>query len=112
MRIAGFYQEFWSPAFGVPTGAVTEFLAASPYQDADRITAYLRSGYEMISAMGITRDLLGSGEQFAGGDSLFTDGEWLWRGDTWHYVCLHHMRLPEEFLARVRDDDYVIPAVE
>ncbi|SDL36809.1 hypothetical protein SAMN05421806_1314 [Streptomyces indicus] len=112
MNIGGFYQEFWSSAFGVLTGAVTDFVAKAPYEDSEKIMAYLRSGYEMISTMGMTRDVLGSDQQFAGGDSLISDGEWLCRGDTWHYVRLHNMQLPEEFLAHVREVGYIMPAVE
>ncbi|MGW9022699.1 hypothetical protein ACWGQ5_00375 [Streptomyces sp. NPDC055722] len=112
MKIAGFFEELWTPSFGTPAGAARDFVADTAYEDADKIMSYLRAGHEIISTMGMAADALGSGEQFVGGDSLFTDGEWLWRGDLWHYVRLHHVTLPDEFLQRVRTHGYEVPEVE
>lgn len=60
--------------------------------------------------MGSSGDVLGSGETVLGGDSVFSDGDWFWRGDLWFYVRKHNVRLPDQFLALVRERQYLMPA--
>ena len=110
MKIADFFQEFWPQSFGLPTGSLKDFLAASPYQDAQKITEYLLAGHDIYSVMGSSEDALGSGKTILGGDSIYTGCEWLWRGDLWFYVRTHHVKLPEEFLTQIRESDYAVPA--
>ncbi|MFF4081034.1 hypothetical protein ACFYZN_16760 [Streptomyces sp. NPDC001777] len=110
MQIADFFQELWPPSFGTPRGSVRDFLAPNPYEDAKRITEYLIGGHEVFSILGSSTDVLGTGKTTLGGDSIFSDGEWIWRGDLWFYVRTHHVELPEEFLARIRQHDYLVPA--
>lgn len=110
MQIADFFQELWPPSFGKPVGSVRDFLAPTPYEDAKKITEYLLAGHELFSVMGSSEDVLGSGKTVLGGDSIFTDGEWLWRGDLWFYVWTHQVKLPDEFLTRMRENDYLVPA--
>ncbi|GGV02369.1 hypothetical protein [Streptomyces spectabilis] len=112
MQIADHFEELWSPSFGRPRGSVREFLASAAYPEQGDIARYLQAGHEIISVMGASPDVLGSGERIVGGDSLYTDGEWLWRGDLWFYVRSHYVRLPEEFLIRMRDCGYCMPDVQ
>ncbi|MGW2316305.1 hypothetical protein [Streptomyces sp. NPDC001680] len=112
MKIAGFFQELWTPAFGARIGSIHGFLASAPYDDEGKIIEYLRSGHEIFSVMGAAADVLDPDREFLSGDSLLTDGEWLWRADLWRYVHLHHVLLPDEFLRRIRDNAYSVPAVE
>ncbi|PJE98247.1 hypothetical protein CUT44_08235 [Streptomyces carminius] len=52
--------------------------------------------------MGVTEDVLGSRETVLGGGSVYTDGEWIWRGDLGFYLLRYHLRLPDEFTEKVR----------
>ncbi|MFF1501156.1 hypothetical protein ACFVZR_15015 [Streptomyces sp. NPDC058316] len=110
MQIADFFQELWAPSFGTPRGSVRDFLAPAPYEDAQQITEYLLGGHRIFSVMGSSEDVLGSGKTMLGGDSTFSDGDWIWRADLWFYVRTHRVELPEEFLARIRQHDYLVPA--
>ncbi|MFE7621519.1 hypothetical protein [Streptomyces sp. NPDC057496] len=87
-----------------------DFLVPNPYEDAERITEYLLGGHEVFSVMGSSEDVLGSGRTVLGGDSVLSDGEWIWRGDLWFYVRIHHVELPMEFLVRIRQHDHLVPA--
>lgn len=109
VRFAGFFRELWPSSFGTPPGSLRDFLAPEAYEDAGRIAEYLRGGHEIFSVMGASTDVLGSGRTVLGGDSLFSDGEWIWRGDLWFYVRTHHVELPDDFLARIRKNQYVVP---
>ncbi len=112
MLIADHFKELWSPKFGPPRGSVSEFLGPCGYADQDDIASYLRAGHEILSVMGSSQDALEPEGQILGGDSIYTDGDWLWRGDLWHYVRAHHIQLPEAFLARIRERGYSMPNVE
>jgi hypothetical protein len=110
MKIADHFQELWAPSFGATRGSVRDFLAESAYADEQEIAQYLLAGHDLFSVMGSSEDVLGSGETIMGGDSIYSNGEWVWRGDLWFYVRTHHVQLPDEFLARIRGFDYVMPA--
>ncbi|MFJ6016686.1 hypothetical protein [Streptomyces sp. NPDC092952] len=109
MMIVDFFQELWPPSFGTPRGSIHDFLAPEPYEDAERIAQYLRRGHEIFSVMGTSEDVLGSGHTVLGGDSILSDGKWIWRGDLWFYVRTHHVELPAEFLAHVRENNHLVP---
>ncbi|MFF8504034.1 hypothetical protein ACF07L_25760 [Streptomyces anulatus] len=110
MKIAGFFEEFWPPAFGTRDGSVREYTTPSRHEDAKKITEYLLAGHELFSVMGSSKDVLGSGKSILGGDSIYSDGEWIWRGDLWFYVWTHNVRLPKEFISLMRQNGYAMPA--
>ncbi|WP_340559008.1 hypothetical protein [Streptomyces sp. GSL17-111] len=111
MKILGLYKEFWSEKAGVSERSVREDVRGAPSAEAEKVHAYLRDGYVLLATMGATQDVLGSDESILGGDSLYTDGTWVWRGDLRFYVRRYHLALPEEFLDSVRESAYVVPPV-
>ncbi|WP_329460912.1 hypothetical protein [Streptomyces sp. NBC_01431] len=111
MKVLGFYSELW-PSSPDATSSIRSFMADAPQPNESEIASYLRGGHMLFASMGVVDDVLGSGENIMGGGSMFTDGEWVWRGDLWFYVSRHHAVLPEEFRARAESLGYVVPAVE
>ncbi|MEV4877217.1 hypothetical protein [Streptomyces cyaneofuscatus] len=109
MEIAGFFEELWPPSFGAPIGRVRDFVASTRHEDEGEIVEYLLSGYELFSVMGSSADVLGSGKTVLGGDSIFSDGRWIWRGDLWFYVLAYNIRLPSEFLTHMRRNQHLMP---
>ncbi|SOE12109.1 hypothetical protein SAMN06272775_3093 [Streptomyces sp. 2323.1] len=112
MKILGHYEELWLERAGTPDGKLQDFTREKGQPDEDRIVQYLRAGEELFSAMGTVGDILGSDERILGGDSVFTDGEWIWRGDLWFYLSRYHLRLPDEFLTRARENGYALPVLD
>lgn len=112
MRILGFHEEFWPVGAGVPDGSIREFLAEDPGVLEEETVDYLRKGNEIFASMGVTEDVLGSGETILGGGSIYTDGEWIWRGDLGFYLLKYHLRLPGDFVEKVRTATSDILAVE
>ncbi|MFF3518677.1 hypothetical protein [Streptomyces sp. NPDC002573] len=112
MKILGFYAELWDERAGTPDGPVRDFVREAPEPDEQRILAYLKAGHEILSVMGKSDDVLGSGEQILGGDSLFTDGAWVWRGDLRFYLHGYHVALPVEFLQSIRATNYARPHLQ
>ncbi|MFJ8968391.1 hypothetical protein ACIRJ3_05770 [Streptomyces anulatus] len=109
MHIVGFFEELWPPSPGAPVGSVHDFTSSIPYEDSREIIKYLLAGHDLFSVMGSSRDVLGSDETVLGGDSIFSDGDWIWRGDLCFYMRKYNVRLPDAFLAHVRDNKYLMP---
>ncbi|WP_405190937.1 hypothetical protein OG473_26255 [Streptomyces anulatus] len=110
MKIAGFFEELWPPSFGAPVGSLLDSVSSEVYEDSKEIAKYLLSGHDLFSVMGSSGDVLGSGETVLGGDSIFSDGDWVWRGDLCFYMRKYNVRLPDTFLAHVREKQYLVPA--
>ncbi|MGW7091492.1 hypothetical protein [Streptomyces sp. NPDC054874] len=110
MHIAGFFEELWPHPFGTSVGSLHNFVSSEPYEDSKEIAKYLLSGHDLFSVMGSSGDVLGSGETVLGGDSIFSDGDWIWRGDLCFYMRKYNVRLPDLFLAHVREKQYLVTA--
>ncbi|MEU8972642.1 hypothetical protein AB0D11_25795 [Streptomyces monashensis] len=111
MQILGCCSELW-PSGPEATSSIRSFVAGVPQPNESEIASYLRSGHVLFASMGVVDDVLGSGENIMGGGSLFTDGEWVWRGDLWFYVSRYHVVLPDDFRAKVDSLGYDVPSVE
>lgn len=111
MQILGCCSELW-PSSPEATSSIRSFVAGVPQPNESEIASYLRSGHVLFASMGVVDDVLGSGENIMGGGSLFTDGEWVWRGDLWFYVSRYHVVLPDDFRAKVDSLGYDVPSVE
>ncbi len=81
-----------------------------PHPEEARILAYLRSGTGLIAVACTAHDLL-NGEPI-GAPDVFTDGDWCWSAELPYYVERYHIQLPEEFVERMRDNEWKPPKVE
>ncbi|CAM5525352.1 hypothetical protein SXANM310S_00323 [Streptomyces xanthochromogenes] len=112
MKVLGFYQELWPKSAGSPDGSIRDFVCETPEFDESDIARYLGTAHEILVFMGSVKDVLGSDKRVLGGDNILTDGEWVWRADLEFYLRNYHVALPAEFLAKVRESRYTVPAVE
>ncbi|MYR89603.1 hypothetical protein GTY41_33000 [Streptomyces sp. SID685] len=111
MKVLGFYSELW-PSSPEAASSIRSFVADTAQPNESEIASYLRNGHVLFASMGVVDDVLGSGENIMGGGSLYTDGEWVWRGDLWFYVSRHHVVLPDDFRSKAESLDYAVPSVE
>ena len=95
-----------------PVQSIADHLGAGPLEDAGQVTEYLDNGYVLIDMMDVERDVLDPEQQILSGSSILTDGEWLWRQDLSYYVRRHHVSLPPEFLAVIRERHHTMPTVD
>jgi hypothetical protein len=112
----GFYQEFSdqvdpsaSASASVSIPSLRDAVRAAGERDEDRIVACLESSTEIYSVMGAERDVIAGDTWIPGAGSLVTDGTWLWPAELAHYVRRHHVALPADFAASIRDNGYVSP---
>lgn len=79
-------------------------------QVTDWIAAYLRSGqtYRQYLGYSFCRFACGTDDRLMGDRSL-TDGIWVWPEGLVHYVVEHAIELPQEFLATMEENLWVVP---
>ncbi|MFD0884583.1 hypothetical protein ACFQ08_08455 [Streptosporangium algeriense] len=111
MRILGFYEELWPARAEGSLGTIRDFVRDIPEPDEENVIRYLVGGHELFSVMGVNKDVLGSDYEILAGDSIMSDGEWVWRKGLWFYLSRYHVELPEDFLEKVRSCGYEVPSV-
>jgi hypothetical protein len=78
--------------------------------DRDAIVAYLRAGRTFIPWRGHSYCRFRCGiDRTAMGSRCLTDGEWVWPEGLAHYVEVHEVRLPDEFVDGMRRRGWRIP---
>jgi hypothetical protein len=80
--------------------------------DRDRILGYLRSGGPVFEYLGFSYCRFSCGEPDESmGHRELTDGEWLWPEGLVHYVQVHNVLLPSEFVETIRRNRFTVPRV-
>jgi hypothetical protein len=67
---------------------------------------YMRFGFPIVEAIATVTDLIDENKEISSGTSLMSDGAWLWRTDSIHYLAIHPLNIPDEFLDHVRAQGY------
>lgn len=79
-------------------------------QDRPRIVQYLKSGVRWNRFLGYSWCRLPGGPPDKEmGNADLCDGVWLWPEGLHVYVDRFHVRLPDEFVAHMRQNEFVIP---
>ena len=112
VRTAGMFVELGQSRHPDPALSIADHVGAEALEDADLVTGYLDRGYLLIDMMDVERDVLDPGQELLNGSSIRTDGDWLWRQDLAYYVRRHHVALPPELLATIRERQYTVPPVD
>lgn len=74
----------------------------------DRIYQYLKSGVEFIVSPEVTHDLIVPEKGTSGTASSYTDGIWLWSGDLAYYVKNYNLKLPDEFISSMSQNNWKV----
>ncbi|MGW4682378.1 hypothetical protein ACWEOS_28265 [Micromonospora taraxaci] len=110
LKSAGMFREFGPVRSAEPQESIFDSVAAEELPDVAQVVAYLNSGHILIDVMDVADDAFDPTRQVMNGSTVMTDGDWLWRKDLAYYVRRHRVALPEDFLALIRERDYVVPA--
>jgi len=73
-----------------------------------RVLRYLRSGHRRVTFLGFSYCRFGCADD-VDGTSCVTDGTWVWPEGLIHYVEVHHVPLPREFLATMKRNLWMVP---
>jgi hypothetical protein len=81
------------------------------HPDEERIIGYLKAGVCLWAAGCCMPDGLNPSNYVRGAPDYLTDGVWLWPGELAYYVTEYHIELPSEFVADMRQNGWVVPAL-
>lgn len=73
-----------------------------PGADDEDLVRFLRAGTCLVAAASLDHCRLCADGRPLGSWVLLTDGVWTWPAGLAHYVELHHLRLPSDFVAHAR----------
>jgi hypothetical protein len=108
------YVGDWREESGNPDApSIREAVRDQPHPDEPRILSYIRAGYRTIAGAGcfhmtdpVNPELVAP---FA--STLHTDGTYVWPGNLGYFVEKYHVELPAEFIAHMRANNWVAPAI-
>ncbi|WP_297616161.1 hypothetical protein [Nocardia sp.] len=75
-------------------------------EDRNLVAEYMKTATPVFDVPGDVTDLLDTAESIRSGPSLVSDGEWIWRVDSIHYLENYALDIPVEFLDHVRGRNY------
>ena len=103
----GFFRELSRGAEGP---SLRELVAEAAHPDEDKILAYLENGVGYAGRGEYVRDVLDPNSKYNLMAHLLTDGVHVWRSDLAYYVRTYHVRLPDEFVAYMKDRNWTVPS--
>lgn len=74
----------------------------------EKICQYLNNGVVIVECCGTTIDAINSDNGVAGVPSLLTDGVWVWPGDLSYYVKQYNIKLTDDFVAMIKENNFNI----
>ncbi|MCP3063398.1 hypothetical protein LXT21_31925 [Myxococcus sp. K38C18041901] len=111
-RVAGYFRELSSDDSGEPSRVDTPSIveARGKLSEAHRIRAapYLGGGRVFVVSSGFENDWFRGTQHIAERISR-TDGSWIWPDSLAHYVAIHRVALPEEFLQHMQSHQWACP---
>ena len=106
LKRQGFYREMLHGDKGDPS--ILQFIRDKGELDEDKIYRYLKAGIIVVACGGIVKGIVDSNNGIAGCPDMLTDGISLWPGDLAYYVKKYHLKLDEDSLQSMRDNEWCI----
>ncbi len=82
----------------------SELLNTSKYEDIDYIVEYIRNGGKVSTVA--SKKTCEYCKEIAGAINYYTDGKWIWPEWLEHYLLIHELELPNEFILHIRTNNY------
>ncbi|MFC9966124.1 hypothetical protein ACFVH4_18000 [Nocardia ignorata] len=105
LKPVGIYREMYRSGHA-DLPSLREARATQPLEDRGRIVQYMTAATPVFDVMGSVTDLLDANASITSGQSLISDGTWLWRVDSIHYLTRYDLEIPAEFVDHVRGRNY------
>lgn len=106
VKTVGYYKEM--PHRIETTDSIYDFINKEKQERIKSICKYLDSGLELIVSPGVTEDIIEPLNGNSGTTSTFTDGIWLWPGDLSYYVRNYRLKLPDDFITTMKNNNWKV----
>ncbi len=106
LKTVGYYKEM--PHGSKTSNSIFDFINKGSQEDIDKIYQYLKSGVEFVVSPEVTHDIITPEKGTSGIASSYTDGIWLWPGDLAYYVKNYNLKLPDEFISTMAQNNWMI----
>ena len=107
VKTVGYYKEM--PHGGNSKDSIFDIIKKGDRKLIDKICRYLESGIEFIVSPCIVDDVINPERGTAGVTSTYTDGTWFWPGDLEYYVRNYNLKLPDDFITTMRNNNWKVP---
>ncbi|MFE3188715.1 hypothetical protein ACFXHA_06870 [Nocardia sp. NPDC059240] len=105
LKPVGIYREMYRKV-REELPALRDSYTSWPIEDRKLVAEYMKAGTPVFDVAGDVTDLLDTTRTIRSGPSLVSDGEWIWRMDSIHYLETYALAIPAAFLEHVRGRNY------
>jgi hypothetical protein len=108
IRPVGIYAELYeNPRRELPS--IRSSFSDRSIRDRSKGLEYLHKVLPVFDVLDVTTDVLDGTKTIRSGSSLITDGSWVWRKDSIHYLTHYPLDIDDEFLEHVRAHNHTSP---
>jgi hypothetical protein len=108
LKPVGLYREMYNGRHA-ELPSITESFTERTIEDRAEVLNYLRSAPGVFDVLDVLTDLVNGTDKIMSASSLISDGEWVWRVDSIHYLANYNLDIPDDFLRHVRASGYTPP---
>lgn len=105
LKPVGIYREMFRTVRG-DLPSLRDSGAGETIEDRKLVAEYMKAGTPVFDVPGDVSDLIDPAKSIRSGPSLVSDGVWIWRVDSIHYLENYTVEIPAEFLEHVRRLNY------
>ena len=107
IKSQGYFKEM---PHGNSTGpSIKDYIGKEERNKIDKICTYLSSGIVIAETPGVVNDVIDPDKGVAGTPTALTDGTWVWPGDLAYYVKNYRLKLADEFIITMQENNWTIP---
>ena len=110
LKPVGLYREMYNPGRNDGLPSLSNSFTDRVIDDRERVLKYMRGAPGVFDVLDVLTDMVDGSAEIMSASSLISDGEWIWRVDSMHYLGRYGLDVPDEFLRHVRACDYEPPA--
>lgn len=107
LNTVGIYREMYKAKAHLPS--LRESQATQTLGDQQDILNYMRAATPVFDVLEDVVDIVDNTTMIPSGPSLLSDGQWIWRVDSIHYLGTYRLAFPEPFVQHVREQNYRPP---
>ena len=107
LRVIGVYNEM--PYGKTSDLSIMDFIGQEDDDNILKICNYLEHGIVIIHSSEVLNDVIDYSKGIAGTATALTDGVWLWPGDLSYYVRNYKLKLSDEFIKTMVQNEWKVP---